>query len=504
MELHAGRINDAIYNPHDILVNGQFFPITKNLEAALRRVRLPDLKRTLWIDSVCINQGDISEVNIQVQRIWAIYQHARRVLVFLGDEADDSRQAFVLSSQLSQVNDLDDVGQRITALLNDENMETCWEALYQLLRRPWWSRAWTIQEYVVAKSVVFQCGSIELDGEAFGKALDVMVEYRFSSLVPARHLYLARHVPPTPIIISLNTLYRFRESNSFDARDKVYSLYRLIAENPKLAPDYTKRVQDLFKDVVGAMIESSGTLEVLSHHSKSNQTSLPGLPTWCPDWTVMRGKRMLLWPNEYHSTGPERNDPEPAFAQIDGGTLTLKGKLVQRIRWLKAFESDDLKDEKYIYNESRAIETAALRGAAHNLRMENESADHAATLDAFRRTLVASRIRKTGANNIATVLGPREADELWDAWCNQLEGNNGNTNQETTSWYTEALYGALCGRAFFVFDGGQFGLVDESAQAGDVVGVFLGARVLFFYLHGLMSGRAISGSPDRLSDIELV
>ncbi|KAK0654949.1 heterokaryon incompatibility, partial [Cercophora newfieldiana] len=128
--------------------------ITRNLHVALRQLRLTDRKRILWIDSVCINQADISEVNVQVQRMWAIYQHARQVLVFLGKEADDSGLAFDLLSKLSSVSDINDGARRITALLEDQSLQTRWEALFQLLRRPWWSRAWILQEYVVAKTVV--------------------------------------------------------------------------------------------------------------------------------------------------------------------------------------------------------------------------------------------------------------------------------------------------------------------------------------------------------------
>jgi hypothetical protein len=53
--------------------------VTKNIK--------PD--RKLWIDALCINQEDIAERNVQVQRMGNIYQTAKGVLIWLGEASDD-------------------------------------------------------------------------------------------------------------------------------------------------------------------------------------------------------------------------------------------------------------------------------------------------------------------------------------------------------------------------------------------------------------------------------
>lgn len=522
--LHPGRQNDAIecttlnstlgqlenryealsYTWGDstdkqaILVNKRPFLATRNLEAALIRLRHENQERLLWVDSICINQKNVLEVNTQVQRMWAIYERAHQVVVFLGPEADDSERAFRLLSVLSLMK-VDGGFSYITGLLSEQELTASWNALLCLMRRGWWSRAWIIQEYAVARAVSFVCGSMELDGEEFGRALENLVQYRFGALVPKQHEYLIRHVASTPIHHlwstrcayqasgpssrpdAMDILYRFRGSKSFDPRDKIYSLYRLIAENKKLAPDYTKSVRDLFLSVVGAMIESTGTLHVLCHHNRS-VSGLAGLPTWCPDWTVMRGKRILLWPNEYQAAG----DPSiSAFYRIDDGLLTLKGRTVDKIQWLKKFESDDFKNIGSIYKEILKLQAAAIKNASERSCTQ--------VLDAFRRTLVASRIQERGPQNDATVLGPGAADDMWNEWCGQMEGHPCNVKLST--WYNKALYGALSGRAFFVSQQGRFGLVDNSAQAGDFIGVFQGAQVPFA-MHEMPS--TPSGSSGRM------
>ncbi|EKG20903.1 Heterokaryon incompatibility [Macrophomina phaseolina MS6] len=48
---------------------------------ALQDLRLPDKARTLWIDSICINQSCEDEKSQQVQSMRDIYQHASRVII---------------------------------------------------------------------------------------------------------------------------------------------------------------------------------------------------------------------------------------------------------------------------------------------------------------------------------------------------------------------------------------------------------------------------------------
>ena len=59
--------------------------ITKNLEAALLRLRSVEQTRVMWIDQVCINQDDIKERSSQVSRIGLIYSFAFQVCIWTGE-----------------------------------------------------------------------------------------------------------------------------------------------------------------------------------------------------------------------------------------------------------------------------------------------------------------------------------------------------------------------------------------------------------------------------------
>ena len=67
--------------------------VTANCALALRRLRLEDSPRVVWIDSICINQSKISERNHQVGLMGRIYSQASMVVIYLGEATEDSDEA---------------------------------------------------------------------------------------------------------------------------------------------------------------------------------------------------------------------------------------------------------------------------------------------------------------------------------------------------------------------------------------------------------------------------
>lgn len=181
----------------DIIVNGTIFKATKNLENALRalRLRLADPKDVItsslgspldssetsgpaegwdgayriWADAVCINQSDAIERNAQVLRMRDIYTVSIATVAWLGQPAERSDAAFGLVGILAarekheQYNTVLDTQQR--------GYEYLWEALAQLLERDYWTRCWVLQELVLARYAWLLCGSDFTDLETFSFAL---------------------------------------------------------------------------------------------------------------------------------------------------------------------------------------------------------------------------------------------------------------------------------------------------------------------------------------------
>ncbi|KAI1567340.1 endo-polygalacturonase precursor [Pyrenophora tritici-repentis] len=81
-------------NPDSIYIGDCRSEVTPNLHAALLHLRDTSFARILWIDALCINQKDDDEKSGQIQLMAQIYAVAKEVVVWLGEEADDSSTAF--------------------------------------------------------------------------------------------------------------------------------------------------------------------------------------------------------------------------------------------------------------------------------------------------------------------------------------------------------------------------------------------------------------------------
>lgn len=88
-----------------ILCDSQNIKIGSELHDALRRLRLPDRQRLIWIDAICINQADIEERGSQVGIMGEIYSKAEQVLIWVGEHYASGRAVqemldFVISLEL--------------------------------------------------------------------------------------------------------------------------------------------------------------------------------------------------------------------------------------------------------------------------------------------------------------------------------------------------------------------------------------------------------------------
>ncbi|EMD97520.1 hypothetical protein COCC4DRAFT_117457, partial [Bipolaris maydis ATCC 48331] len=139
-----------------VILDGRPVLVTPNLQYALRCLRYKTSSRLLWVDALCIDQKSTEEKSVQVPRMWAVFTFCRRALIFLGDESDDSGRALHLLHMISQLQptDLDTMAK----MVGDRSLASSWNALSKLAQRPWWGRAWIIQEYAVATNIHFLCG----------------------------------------------------------------------------------------------------------------------------------------------------------------------------------------------------------------------------------------------------------------------------------------------------------------------------------------------------------
>jgi len=76
-------------DPHTakvIILDGHEFPVTANLHLALTHLQLHDKERVIWIDALCIDQGDVEERTSLVAQMVDVFSAASTTTAFLGAE----------------------------------------------------------------------------------------------------------------------------------------------------------------------------------------------------------------------------------------------------------------------------------------------------------------------------------------------------------------------------------------------------------------------------------
>jgi hypothetical protein len=120
-----------------IFIHEHGFNVTVNLRAALLRLRNHSIERILWVDAICIDQANWEEKGHQIQSMAKIYGQANRVVVWLGEAADDSDLAF---------EEIRVAGGKKSKSTNPLDCGSIQQAVLALLQRPWFRRIWVWEQ----------------------------------------------------------------------------------------------------------------------------------------------------------------------------------------------------------------------------------------------------------------------------------------------------------------------------------------------------------------------
>lgn len=145
-----------------ISLNGRKFPIRRNIFDFLSQLNEARWRGLLWIDAICINQNNIHEKNLQVSRMGTIFDYAREVKAWLGPGTAASDQLFDFFSSInSEVFDWSSSRKFVYPEDIDryDAAREYLDGLDDVVRRPYWSRLWIVQECALANVVLLHCGS---------------------------------------------------------------------------------------------------------------------------------------------------------------------------------------------------------------------------------------------------------------------------------------------------------------------------------------------------------
>jgi hypothetical protein len=296
-----------------ILLDGNVVQIRENLWTALDHI-LSDAHRAsfraVWADSICIDQSSIAEKNHQVPLMASIYSSADNVLAWLGPSTPSDLLAIERMTEIAATYPGDAIYQPEnqpdwSAIAQTEG--PAYRAFHSLLRKPYWWRVWTQQEMAFAlrrRELFFCCGETgffafrlhaaclfysvmeqrlrERDREALrlgGGELD-QTDHKARNDVWSRMLLTCD--PGRPVL--MKSILAVGWLMATDPRDHVYGLLAMAddAEELGIVPDYGKEVTEVFVEFAMAYLKR-GDLDLMGYCQVPK--SLPGLPSWVPDWT---------------------------------------------------------------------------------------------------------------------------------------------------------------------------------------------------------------------------
>jgi len=305
-----------------ITVNGQGVPVSANLHDALTSLRLPDSSRLLWVDALCINQGDDAEKAAQVSLMGAIYRQAEIVVVFFGmpkclsypflDFLDrDAEHAAITQDTMDEV---------IAACGMDKIAILC--SVVEFCSREWWTRVWVMQEhYLAVKEPRWYIGRRYIDGEKLSRDLlplcikaiqtfptltlaeDISFELRNHTIASfadmlCRPVGTVRSRQQTKPHETPRFFFAKHSKKATNPRDYVYGMRELLEPHFRQVffPDYTISEHSLFERLAAWLLLMDGWGDML----------------WLYPFRLESGAHSASWAPDFSRRVPDlTNEPVP-------------------------------------------------------------------------------------------------------------------------------------------------------------------------------------------------
>ncbi|KAI0405265.1 heterokaryon incompatibility protein-domain-containing protein [Xylaria palmicola] len=247
--------------PEPIKCHGYDVPITLNLRHALLALRHPTLIRPLWVDAVCINQEDMGERARQVAYMRLVYQHASRVVVWLGPGDPVIRAGLARARELCEYRamlratyggnngpeaSLMNANMQVDRIMLEGLIAETGSAetgaqsvkdLVHLFETRYFERVWCIQEVVVSKQCICQSGDVEFDFFSLLSLAGLIVELSgpkkpYSPLRFWNQIYQQRNREWKPHALKvegsvgtmLQVLMNMRNFQATDPRDRLFAI----------------------------------------------------------------------------------------------------------------------------------------------------------------------------------------------------------------------------------------------------------------------------------------
>ncbi|KAH7385000.1 heterokaryon incompatibility protein-domain-containing protein [Cadophora sp. MPI-SDFR-AT-0126] len=454
--------------------------VTRNLAEALPYLRLRDKPRTLWIDAACINQKDLKERSRQVQRMADIYSKARRVLVWLGKESEDSSLAVECVRTLSSKIEIDPGIMKVLPR-TDEKHWLDWKAklpfnveqtmaLARLCNRDWFKRLWIWQEVRCARDVEVMCGTDSMSWKeiqvlgyfCLHKSWDQAFYDNVSRITRFLLFNLCGLVGSNSFFALID---QTKHSLCSDPKDRIYALASMAAEGDlHVEPDYEKPTSEVFHSFVIEYIRHHGDLKVLTQvesHKDTNQC----LPSWVPEFSIPRAANPFIQAYVSGSSSCYFNFPDERKLEVNGVVIST----VAYCEACRLHSTSDVGPEDVREELIRMMSEIRLRG---KIEWSREHV-HGLLQALFSGAFADNYFPKLTSDE---VVNASQLEELLRKLL-MLVSNAGEPPAPLSvseSLVMDAVAGFLLDRSIVLSSDGRIALAPQDTQTGDVLAVLLG------------------------------
>lgn len=328
-----------------VICNGMQLPVRENLYDALAQVRSRRESNYLWIDSICINQGDDDEKSKQIKNMTEMYSRAKWVIIWLGKSDVEAEDAIPLIFKYAELGLMSMLGASNKKGVEYSNANSFaqhglgaldarqWRSILIFFRRQWFRRVWTLQEISLARDTYALCGPKEFNIDEvavfaghllqsglnqelydFGRRLPYgrsngtgeiasSIEWIGCQRAPTtfgKGSIVKRYCPNDPYhnqtrnelwLTTLDILIRhIRLREAKDVRDRIIAPLAFASRFVPLEletavkdlMDYRKTVEKVYIDLTNFFITSSQRLDILSQVNKDTLQTAYELPSWVP------------------------------------------------------------------------------------------------------------------------------------------------------------------------------------------------------------------------------
>ncbi|KAI1422587.1 HET-domain-containing protein [Xylaria sp. FL1777] len=457
-------------------------------------------KSALWIDALCIDQGNAVERAAQVALMGRVFSSARRVMVWLGSSTPETHEAFhfVNSKQhLSWPAGWD----AITDIEVGDTMAGLDGVLNAILARPWFHRVWVIQEAALNRSVQVVCGSDSTEVGALQRCVLAtwkLVEHwdPFDAEPAVLGLWCATR------LLAIRDEFLERGSVRFetllqqayccistDQRDAVFGFLGLADKRLTLpAPEYTVPVGDqpeydaavdrVYHDTAVALLCHGPSLDALAL-AGIHLTHRDGVPSWVPDLRYLCFEDPFTIVDKAHwdAGGPMATSAE----LVAPGKLKVRCSVFDTVDTICAvFDKTSVPAYQEAMRDVLALASRLLKkprstSSSFSSHTTDDSDDKQEENDAWLDRLVS--ILTYGVGIDGKPIGP-EYRVLFDEWLRWLQASPADADfaEIDGNAFHRALHMRLESWRVFGTSRGSFCIGSLEAQVGDKVCIVPGCR----------------------------